>query len=138
MGQIVSLLSANIPQVDAIENHHQCRIVDFNGIACYVRRKFKSTFSELFVPEHKAIAFPNQDFEPVASAIAKDEKASGQRISTHERANLSRQAAEAHSHIGGFAAKVDFQIAEWNEHRFTSEPVAGRREGSCENQPEAL
>lgn len=100
MGKFKALLAANVAQVDAVEDHHESGVVNFDRVAGDVRREFESAFGELFVPEDEAIALPDEDFEAVASAVAKDEKISRQRVSAHERANLSRQAAEAHSHIG--------------------------------------
>ncbi len=76
-------------QIDAIQNHHESRVINLDTIAHDVRRELECALGQKLVPKHEAIAVPCKDLKPVTSAIAEDEEVAREGISLHEGSHLT-------------------------------------------------
>lgn len=61
-------------QIDAIQNHHESRVINLDTIAHDVRRELECALGQKRIPKYEAIAVPCKDLKPVTSAIAEDEE----------------------------------------------------------------
>lgn len=76
-------------QIDAIQNHHEGRVINLDTIAHDVRRELEGALGQKLIPKHEAIAVPCKDLKPVTSAIAEDEEVARQGVFLHEGAHLA-------------------------------------------------
>ena len=78
---------------------------------------------EPLIPNDQAVGFPEEDLDPIPSAIEKQEEVTGERILAQEFVHHSQEAVEAFSHVGRPGAEENAHGGgELREHHLAPSP----------------
>src|SRR5690554_4106692 len=122
-------MGAHGAEVIAIQEPIQLLAREGDRVALQPVRPLEALALQALVPDHEAVALPEQQLHLVALAVAEYEHRLLEGVELHGLLNQQGQPVDLLAHVDRLAAQIDPQSGIWPNHRTTS--TATKRNGRC-------